>query len=58
MAKPPANDRSVHDLLMELDRLEEIREDLEELGLRTLADVEARIVELNRRIDELSGEEA
>lgn len=46
--------RTLHDLLLELDRLEEIREDLEELGLRTLDEVVARIDELNRQIDELS----
>lgn len=47
-----ANGRSVYDLMLELDRLEEIREDLLELGLRTLDEVEARIEELNRLIDE------
>lgn len=51
------DERSLNDLLLELDRLEEIREDLEELGLRTLDEVEARIDELNRRIDEATEEE-
>jgi hypothetical protein len=57
MENPSPNEPSVDDLLVELDRLEEIREDLEELGLRTLEDVEERIAELNRLIDEPSGEE-
>ena len=57
MTTTPPNQPPLYDLLTELDRLEEIREDLEEMGLRTLDEVEARIVELNELIDELSGEE-
>ncbi len=56
MTTTPPN-QPLYDLLTELDRLEEIREDLEEMGLRTLDEVEARIVELNELIDELSDEE-
>jgi hypothetical protein len=57
MTTKPPNQPPLYDLLIELDRLEEIREDLEEMGLRTLDEIEARIVELNELIDELSGEE-
>jgi hypothetical protein len=57
MTTTPPNQPQLYDLLTELDRLEEIREDLEEMGLRKLDEVEARIVELNKLIDELSGEE-
>lgn len=49
--------RRLHELLLELDRLEEIREDLEERDLQTLDDLRARIEELNREIDALSGED-
>lgn len=57
MTSTPPNQPPLYELLTELDRLEEIREDLEEMGLRTLDEVDARIAELNQRIDELSGEE-
>lgn len=39
--------------MLELDRLEELREDLEERGLRTIDDVERRIAEVSKQIDEL-----
>jgi hypothetical protein len=35
----------------ELDRLEELLEDMSELGVTTAAEVERRIEELNERID-------
>ncbi len=57
MATTPPNQPPLYDLLTELDRLEEIREDLEELGLRTIEEVDARIADLNQLIDNLSGEE-
>ncbi|CCF85299.1 hypothetical protein [Nitrolancea hollandica] len=57
MSSTPPSQPPLYDLLTELDRLEEIREDLEELGLRTLEEVDARIEELNQLIDDLSGEE-
>jgi L-lactate utilization protein LutB len=57
MSATPPSQPPLYDLLTELDRLEEIREDLEELGLRTLEEVDARIEELNQLIDDLSGEE-
>lgn len=54
---PGRPDRAeVHELLMQLDRLEEIREDLLDLGVSTLAEIEAWIGELNRRLDTLEGE--
>ncbi|HET9016629.1 MAG TPA: hypothetical protein VFN57_13600 [Thermomicrobiaceae bacterium] len=54
-AQPDAED--LHRLMLELDRLEEVREDLEEFGLRTLEEVEARIAELHRLLDDLDGAE-
>jgi len=46
------NGLDIHQLLLELDRLEEVREDLEEFGLRTLEEVEARIAELHHLLDD------
>jgi len=40
-------------LLNELDRLEELREELEERGLQTLAEIEARIDELSLQAEAL-----
>ncbi|HET7035593.1 MAG TPA: hypothetical protein VFI42_07925 [Thermomicrobiaceae bacterium] len=48
-----AEEPSLYELMLELDRLEELREDLQERGLRTLDEVEQRIAELHRRLDEL-----
>lgn len=50
-------DRTLHELLLELDRLEELREDLLELGVRTLEEIEARIERLHRSIDQLTQDE-
>lgn len=36
----------LHAMLLQLDRLEELREELEELGLSSLEEIEARIAEL------------
>ena len=46
-------DKKVFDLLMEIDRLEELREDLEGLGLRSIDDIERRIEEINAMVEEL-----
>jgi hypothetical protein len=43
----------LQNLLLELDRLEELREELEERGLQTLADIEARIDELSLQAEAL-----
>ena len=48
---------SLYELMLELDRLEELREDLQERGLRTLEEVERRIAEVHQRIDELEDAE-
>lgn len=49
-------DGALYRLLNELDRLEEVLETMDELGLATRTDVERRMAELNARVDELSGE--
>lgn len=43
------NDPS-YDRLLLLDRLEELREDMEELNVRSIEDLEARIAELEAEI--------
>lgn len=48
-----AKRNELQDVLIELDRLEELREELEERGLQTLADIEARINELSLRAEAL-----
>ncbi len=72
------DDKELYDLLSMLDRLEDLREDLEELalngrgvadadddlrqeidllGIRDLDDVDRRIAELNAQVDHLGGRE-
>ena len=72
------DDKELYDLLSMLDRLEDLREDLEELalngrgvadadddlrqeiellGIRDLDDVDRRIAELNAQVDRLGGRE-
>ena len=72
------DDKELYDLLSMLDRLEDLREDLEELalngrgvadadddlrqeidllGIRDLGDVDRRIAELNAQVDRLGGRE-
>ena len=41
-------------LLEELDRLEDLLEEMAELNVSSRADVERRLAELNARVDELS----
>jgi hypothetical protein len=53
-----AKQTDLQELLIELDRLEELREELEERGLRTLADIEARIGELSLQAEALESVEA
>ncbi|HEX7101918.1 MAG TPA: hypothetical protein VF201_04665 [Nitrolancea sp.] len=48
-----AKQPDLQELLIELDRLEELREELEERGLRTLAEIEARIDELSLQVETL-----
>lgn len=45
------------DKLMQLDRLEELREELEELGVRTVEELEARIASLEAEIGDAPDEQ-
>lgn len=44
-----------YQLMMELDQLETLKEEMEELGVSTLVEVEAKMRELNQKLDELQG---
>lgn len=48
---------AIYELLVELDRLEELREMLEERGLSTVEEVQRRIDELNAKVDTLEAGE-
>ena len=48
--------QNFYPLLDELDRLEELLEEMEELGVASRADIERRMAELNARVSELSHE--
>lgn len=54
MSKPKqSQSNELYERYEELDRLEELLEDMMELGVSSIADVEARMLLLNKRIDEL-----
>jgi hypothetical protein len=44
---------ALYRLLEELDRLEDLIEEMDELGVATRAEAEHRMAELNRRVDGL-----
>ncbi len=46
-----SEEQEEYDDLELLDRLESLREDMEDLGVTTLAEVEQRIAELHRKLD-------
>jgi polyhydroxyalkanoate synthesis regulator phasin len=50
--------QALHSLYAELDRLEELLEDMAELKVTSVSEAEQRIVELNRQIDALEENEA
>ena len=52
MGRPTDPDREILPVLEELDRLEDLLEEMTELGVSTRTDVERRIAELNARVDE------
>ena len=42
-----------YDLLMELEQLETLKEEMDELRVSNLEEIEARMRELNRQLDEI-----
>lgn len=58
MPKPASGqDAELYALYDELDRLEELLEDMADLGVASREDAERRIADLNERIDALEGAE-
>jgi len=45
-------DKEEYDLMMELEQLETLKEEMEELGVTTLAEIEKRMENLHRKLDE------
>ncbi len=50
-----ATDAALYPLLDELDRLEDLLEEMDDLRVASRADAERRMAELNDEIDRLSG---
>jgi hypothetical protein len=46
-----------YDLMMQLEQLESLKEEMEELGVSTIQEIEARMRDLNRQVDELQGKD-
>ncbi len=46
-------DQEEYDLMMKLDELETLKEEMEELSVSSLAEIEARIAELSRQLDDI-----
>jgi hypothetical protein len=55
-AAASANDKELEKLLLDLDRLEDLRDEMDELDVRDRDDLARRMDALNARIDLLTGE--
>ena len=55
---PPGNERDRRDypILDQLDRLEELLEEMDELGVSSRPEIERRIAELEAQLDDVSGD--
>ena len=57
MANPTqSRSNELYEQYEELDRLEELLEDMNELGVTSIEEIEARMLQLNQRIDGLESE--
>ena len=57
MANPKqSQSNELYEHYEELDRLEELLEDMQELGVNSVDEIEARMLLLNERIDELESD--
>ncbi|MCA9860717.1 MAG: hypothetical protein KC438_13395 [Thermomicrobiales bacterium] len=57
MANPKqSQSNELYEYYEELDRLEELLEDMNDLGVSSITDIEARMLLLNERIDELEAD--
>ena len=50
-------EKQEYELMMELEQMETLKEEMEELGVTSLAEVEARMRELNQKLDRLRQED-
>jgi L-lactate utilization protein LutB len=50
--------KKLYDLLLELDQLEDLREELDERGLRSIEEIEQRIEEISAQVEALEGQDA
>lgn len=55
MPKKPQQSDPLYESLLLLDRLEELREDMEELGITTIGELRQRIVALEAQFDDSDG---
>ena len=49
-------DKIEYELMTELEQLETLKEEMEELGVTSIADIDAKIEELNQKLDQLQRE--
>ncbi len=49
-------DQQEYELMLHLERLESLREEMEELGISSLAELERKIDELHRQLDRQQGQ--
>ena len=56
--REPVSGDPLFDTMIELDRLEELLEEMSELGITSVAELEARIGELEAQIDDAPDPEA
>lgn len=47
----PAAEGGEYDMMLRLERLESLREEMDELGVTTVADIDDQIAALNRELD-------
>lgn len=57
MPKKQHQPDQLHESLLLLDRLEELREDMEELGISTLEELRQRIAVLEAQLDDDGGDD-
>lgn len=55
-ASSPVDNEAIFDLYDRLDRYEELLEDMADLGVTSLAEIEAKITDLNQQIDQIEAD--
>jgi hypothetical protein len=56
MAENKEND-SEYQLMLQLEQLESLREEMAELGVRSIEDIDAKLEELHHRLDQMDEED-